>query len=557
MAAVTTTQAHTSLTPPSSSHGQDSWSYSVPAHPEPSPTAEYQHGRQFSQTNGYGMRPSTDTFGARGTESNYLAPARVNALNRHDSSISDTPSAPDSLLEMYGNNKYGHNNMDSADGKDVNGEGYEKEDPENSRWIHRDKLAKIESEELQAAGIVLPRPRTASRSSRRSRSRDQPNGQRRQRVGTFSAEEIENDPHNAWDLRLPEEAAEDNGHYRDLGGKPISRIPVSKTSPLPIPMDYLERDTPIARKASGNWYDDETASISKVRGRSHSVKSSFALDEATNSQSSAPVPMPTGASTPARKSPIEASPTKKTHKRKGSIGANAALPSGPNDKPRQTSTQRHKQKSSTSDPRPKTRPGESMVTSSNKRPEGDPPWLATMYKPDPRLPPDQQVIPTHAKRMQQEQWEKEGKFGNVYDTSFRLLNQEEYRPRPNSLSPPPDAPSENEEPKPEAEPEAEQEQAPEWPLSAQKSPKLSEPPASVSPVSPVSPMSPVSPVSPRSPTLSTGGRSMSGAAGGSYSTMPKIHTGKPQGVNIPDPKPSSIRVPDTPESGKKGCCAVM
>jgi len=77
-----------------------------------------------------------------------------------------------------------------------------------------------------------------------------------------------------------------------------------------------------------------------------------------------------------------------------------------------------------------------------------------MYKPDPRLPPDQQVIPTHAKRMQQEQWEKEGKFGNVYDTSFRPLNQEEFRPRPNSVSPPPDAPSENEEPKPEAEPEA-------------------------------------------------------------------------------------------------------
>ncbi|PQE18206.1 teaA receptor protein [Rutstroemia sp. NJR-2017a BBW] len=500
MAAVTTTQAHTSLTPPSSSHGQDSWSYSVPAHPVPSPTAEYQHARQFSQTNGYGMRPSTDTFGARGTESNHLAPARVNALNRHDSSISDTPSAPDSLLEMYGNNKYSHHNMDSAEGKEY----------------YRDQ------------------------------------GRRADLVGDRA---VEINPMDSGDKGL--------GHFRlrrlrmiriMLGTcaflkklrKTMGIIEISVTSPLPIPMDYLERDTPIARKASGNWYDDETASISKVRGRSHSVKSSFALDEATNSQSSAPVPVPTGASTPARKSPIEASPTKKTHKRKGSIGANAALPSGPNDRPRQTSTQRHKQKSSTSDPRPKTRPGDLMVTSSNKRPEGDPPWLATMYKPDPRLPPDQQVIPTHAKRMQQEQWEKEGKFGNVYDTSFRPLNQEEFRPRPNSLPPPPDAPSENEEPKPEAEPEAQQEQAPEWPLSAQKSPKLSDPPASVSPVSPVSPMSPV-----------TGGRSMSGAAGGSYSTMPKIHTGKPQGVNIPDPKPSSIRVPDTPESGKKGCCAVM
>lgn len=29
-----------------------------------------------------------------------------------------------------------------------------------------------------------------------------------------------------------------------------------------------------------------------------------------------------------------------------------------------------------------------------------------MYKPDPRLPPDQQLLPTHAKRLQQEQWDR-------------------------------------------------------------------------------------------------------------------------------------------------------
>jgi hypothetical protein len=48
-----------------------------------------------------------------------------------------------------------------------------------------------------------------------------------------------------------------------------------------------------------------------------------------------------------------------------------------------------------------------------------------MYKPDPRLPPDQQIIPTHAKRMQQEQWENEGRVGSMYDRDFRLLNTEE------------------------------------------------------------------------------------------------------------------------------------
>jgi hypothetical protein len=47
-----------------------------------------------------------------------------------------------------------------------------------------------------------------------------------------------------------------------------------------------------------------------------------------------------------------------------------------------------------------------------------------MYKPDPRLPPDQQIIPTHAKRMQQEQWENEGRVGSMYDKDFRLLNDD-------------------------------------------------------------------------------------------------------------------------------------
>jgi hypothetical protein len=143
-----------------------------------------------------------------------------------------------------------------------------------------------------------------------------------------------------------------------------------------------------------------------------------------------------------------------------------------------------------------------------KRPEGDPPWLATMYKPDPRLPPDQQLLPTVAKRLQQEQWEKEGKFGNAYDTSFRPLNDEEFQPQPEAIR------QENEV----------SEQDSEWPLR-----------------------------SPKSPTLSTG---RPGTAGG-YSTMPKIST--PVIEQAPSPKPP-IRVQEPPEDAKKGgcgCCAIM
>jgi len=39
------------------------------------------------------------------------------------------------------------------------------------------------------------------------------------------------------------------------------------------------------------------------------------------------------------------------------------------------------------------------------RPEGDAPWLAEMYKPDPRLPQEEQIIPTHAKRLAREKEE--------------------------------------------------------------------------------------------------------------------------------------------------------
>ena len=50
--------------------------------------------------------------------------------------------------------------------------------------------------------------------------------------------------------------------------------------------------------------------------------------------------------------------------------------------------------------------------------------MISAYKPDPRLPPDQQLLPTVAKRLQQEKWEQEGKFGNIYDKEFRPLNEE-------------------------------------------------------------------------------------------------------------------------------------
>ena len=75
---------------------------------------------------------------------------------------------------------------------------------------------------------------------------------------------------------------------------------------------------------------------------------------------------------------------------------------------------------STSSGRPGTA-GDGRPRTATNPPEGDPPWLAGMYKPDPRLPPDQQMLPTHAKRLAQEQWERDGKSANVYDRDFNPI----------------------------------------------------------------------------------------------------------------------------------------
>jgi len=473
--------------------------------------SEYPTRQPLSQTNGHSLghqssRPDlsqkrTDTFNSARSGDSYLAPARVDALTRKDSSISETGSAPDSLLDLYGTNRSGINSVDLGERKlgEVFGD---EEDPEHSRWIHRDKLARIESQELQAAGIILPRARAASKSSRREHSRDQQGnglrseqGQKRQRIGSFPAEEEEQE-NVGWDLRLPEEAADDQGdYYRDISGglKGLSRIPVAKTSPIPIPMEHLERDTPMRRKQSGGWTgEDEAISYPKSRGRSGSIK---ILEDAAATP------------TPAKQAASDNSPTKKAAVRKGSTPTT-----------RTASIQRPKTRSGpnrdASGQRPTTRSGEQNT---QKRPEGDPPWLASMYKPDPRLPPDQQLLPTVAKRLQQEQWEKEGKFGNAYDTSFRPLNDEQFH-----------------QPAEPVTQTIEIEQKPEdhganWPLAG-----------------------------PKSPALSTG---RPGTAGG-YSTMPKITS-----PTIPPPqeRPKSmqapVRVPDPPEDEKKkggcGCCVIM
>ncbi|KAK4669546.1 uncharacterized protein QC763_203950 [Podospora pseudopauciseta] len=403
---------------------------------------------------------------------------------------------------------------------------------DNSKWIHRDKLARIESEELQAAGIFLPRQRDRARSksqnrTRRDQSQDKLNGSGRSIGGTDNASrsrknsgatttEPKTPDLNAipsWDLRRPEEIVEEgDGYWVSTGsGKNTSKIPLAKVSPVPIPSEHIERDTLLARKRDGSPGED---SISYSRNRGRSGSNATSLGKPTPSEG-------TAQSTSQPNKRTDPSPKKPAGIRKPKAANGAAGRPKTRGGPSKDST--------SSGTRPSTRSAEREFSSSSKPMEGEPPWMISAYRPDPRLPPDQQLLPTVAKRLAQERMEREGKFGNVYDREFRPLTDEGFLKPPENI-----AGQEERDP----EKEAQDEEQGDWPLRPEV----------------------------RSPTL--GGRASS------YSTMPKI-SDKPTMSPLPSPRTpgpqpqtqpqplSTVKVPEPPEEdpapkkGGCGCCIVM
>ena len=365
---------------------------------------------------------------------------------------------------------------------------------EQSKWIHRDKLARIESQELQAAGIFVPRAKMPSKHRSQSRLRR----------GTESSEhsqsnksgkvlsEIVNAP--SWDLRTPEEIAEEeaNAYFTSNGLSGGSRIPVAKTSPAPIPLDYLERASPAGRKLPDLPNDEPILYATKTRSRSAST---------TQRENG-------------KRSVTDTSP-KKTAGNARKTSAPPKTPPMTNNRPKTRSGQSNHSGSGGSGTRPSTRSGERQM-------EGDPPWEINSYKPDPRLPPDQQLLPTVARRLQQEKLEREGKFGDVYDKDFRPLNEKAF------LRP---AEFENNQ----------TEQQREWPLRADggtKSPTIRQ--GSYSTMPKISDKPPASPIgSPRMPPTAQNGQRMS-------QNQEETQTNRPQ-ENEADEK----------EKGGCGCCVVM
>ncbi|KAI9679874.1 MAG: hypothetical protein M1817_004888 [Caeruleum heppii] len=477
-----------------------------------------------------------------------------NVLARKGSDISGGSSEPDSLLDLYGNNsarRSRNDNSDFADRGAISGSHYNDEDSDNSRWIHRDKLARIESEELQRAGIIIGgrESRSASRhASGRPQNSDRLKSQtvEQDRQSPYdtqgrlnhleagrAAEQIEeNDPDGvqstSFDLRLPEEAASDPADFRYnsspqmRGGWPSShgsssRIPLPKSSPIPIPQDYIERHAPLPRRNSG---DEHSITYSKSRSRSQSLGSQILLDDDDHCGTYAPP------SSSSRKVTPQTSPTK----------AKTPLTGTPGSSGRKSSVSR----GASSQQKPPLRsvvhrdsPSQRPVTRSGdvKRPEGDPPWMATMYKPDPRLPPDQQLLPTVAKRLQQEQWEREGKFGNVYDKEFNPMNIDARE------QPPAPAHEQFQEPEVKTDPRPQALEVPdlkgpggEWPLAV-----------------------------PRSPS-STGRPETSGTEHGGYKTMPTLQQAHSHGRANASTPIQSLHVEETDPTTKKrgcGCCVVM
>jgi hypothetical protein len=398
----------------------------------------------------------------------------------------------------------------------VNGDNYvEYEDDERSRWIHRDKLALIESQELQQAREGRSNSRLHHKRERdRSKERTKEKEEKKPHVEVVSQEPAgKEEPTMSFDLRLPEEAAEDpyeehrTGNRQPAQKASYSRIPLSTSSPIPVPQYHVERCAPLQRNGSGAWNsDEEVPATTKIRGRSQSVGSQVLLDDADSSPTHTAQPSTSTPSGSSKTSPSKAKTPSKTTPTSG--GRKASNPANRNaSTTRKTSAStRAAQNRENPSPRPGTRSGEF----SPRAPEGDPPWLDSMYKPDPRLPPDQQLLPTVARRLQQEQWEREGKFGNTYDKEFQPLNVREQE-EPTIKTQTVDAPKPGEADT-------------EWPL--------------------------------RSPTTPT---AADGSQNGGYKTVPDVSS--PQASPLTPTKaakPQPVRVQEPPEETKGcKCCIVM
>ncbi|CCC09958.1 hypothetical protein SMACR_02538 [Sordaria macrospora] len=546
-------------TPPATSHGNSnkytSWdSVSVPVHSEKPVNPKRS---SINNENGYPFgRPVLASQKRNSTllATNNTPPMDSLAHDHYNGDVADdarfTNTDAGYLVPSH------HKDLKPRSAKDGGSPADSLFDPETdeSKWIHRDKLVQIENEELQAAGFVLPGARDNRARSKsgnrlkRDQSQDKLSGQARsigggEHIGSRSRKN--SSATQDWDKRADDGAEHADSSYStsNPGAKVTSRIPVPRTKAYPTtPTD--EKVAAFARKRDSSPEEDkEKIAIPKTRGRSGSTGN--ALTKAANGPDARPI------AKRADTSPIKSKPAAGTKKVSGKAATTTTV------RPR---TRGASNKESTG-ARPTTRSGDRELSPTTHRPmEGEPPWMVSAFRPDPRLPPEEQLLPTVAKRLQQEKWEREGKVGNVYDKEFRPLTDEGF------LEPP-----EHPIVAPEHEPvEIKNEDANENEKETEKENEKEQPQADW----PLKPAEPQCPQSPPPPSLHSLQSPRSPAPVGrtnSYSTMPKI-ADKPALTKVPSPKnppqpphaSQVIRLPEPPEDppakkekGGCGCCIVM
>lgn len=480
----------------------------------------------------------------------YLSSTR----GRRDNSLTRNEGESDSWRERYGQesaSRIAGNVGVSADvpyGDGSFGKGNENMDAEN--WIHRDKLARIESEELQQAAILFHRRGTENKSGRGRYHESHHNSATGSYTTTPPAteqsepwpnlhdeppvpfnddnayESVEDERQN-WDLRRPEEIAADmddgaSSIYRHPGlRKSSSRIPISTASPVPISPDHFGRESRRQRSRGPTGADEDSLSTPKPRSASEPT----AADSSDNSTATGGGSRPPSRGTPS----AQHNSGKRTPR--GAAGSSNRKTSAPPTTRKTTQRSRATSGSGGSAQRPTTRSGESRPNTAANRPEGDPPWLATMYKPDPRLPPDQQILPTHARKMQQEQWEKERKSANTYDRDFSpLAINGDDPPRINGF--------ENKEKNEKGKEDEKVKEKPEEGIKEPQRPEAAWPLGSFSKETDTSPKP---------------------GANSAYSTIPKVQETPQKGLstNWTPPVDTAVSQPPRKEKGGCGCCIVM
>ncbi|PYH41477.1 uncharacterized protein BP01DRAFT_368957 [Aspergillus saccharolyticus JOP 1030-1] len=550
----TATYSTDAWTSPTVDGGQ--WEFSVPIRQDSTNYRSKSRSSHDSRSRGHRQKGSRSSSLSRHVH----VPDQTNARGRGDASHSRRESE-----EFGSQHHYGYEPVDRSanlarasveaprqDGPIKSGEGIGVylEELDNEKWIHRDKLAKIESEELQQffqRRAATDGPQTGRGRSHeshglngRSFSPHSPNEQMEPWPSlhdgsprdsydsrTFSDAGDHHDSTQGdrehWDLRRPEEIAADrakeqaaSGFYHNPGlRKSSSRIPLSKASPAPISPEHTGREFPMQRSRALTNGEDEVLSIGMPRRASEpmTVEAASSLPASGSRPGSRGFP---SQNTAAKKTPAKAGPTNRK---------TSAPPAT------RKATPRARLPSNTQ--RPGARAGESRGPPNPiNRPEGDPPWLATMYKPDPRLPPDQQILPTHARRMQQEQWAKEGKTPTMYDREFAPL----------AIGP--DGPCKVERPKNER-PEQEKPQVEE---KAKDEPQLAPQPAP----QPAPQQTTNEQLPPKEGETDT--RPVTGSG---YSTMPRVQEPNPAPLTPKwSPPVVTAQAPPPKEKGC-GCCIVM